>query len=210
MDEDLRQLKTHGNMRHLHLVFGPEVLSSFFEIMQNGFNIACRVGITVKSLLCEETGLSPQYVAERISTIFLDGKCVDNIDSAIIKERSVLALSAALPGLAGATLRREGAYASLRSSITYNEHGHSKEQPGTCSVKLFNLLIKDLGPVFLERGVLIHTGVMENFLRKQPDDFWRKCSTILFDARPVDKRTLLENIRHIQDNLLLLTAKIDT
>jgi hypothetical protein len=130
--------------------------------------LKCQVGVNVISLLCEELGLSGQYVSKRISTIFLDGKCVDNIDSAIVKEGSTLALSAAMPGLAGATLRRGGVYGSMRSSITHRENDPAREETGLCSIKLFNLLIPELGPVFLQRGILIKPGNLENFLRKKP------------------------------------------
>jgi len=57
-------------------------------------------------------------VKEKISTIFLDGKAVDSPETALLREGSTLALSSAMPGLAGAILRRDGPYASLRSSIT--------------------------------------------------------------------------------------------
>ena len=53
----------------------------------------------------------------------LDGKPVDDIGAALVQDGSTLALSAAMPGLVGATLRRGGAYSSFRSAITYHETG---------------------------------------------------------------------------------------
>ena len=73
-----------------------------------------------RCLLREEIGAGPATI-EKIQSIMLDGKPVDDIGSAMIHDGSVLALSAAMPGLVGATLRRGGAYASFRSAITYHE-----------------------------------------------------------------------------------------
>lgn len=98
--------------------------------------------------------MNPDYVNYRITTVFLDGSCVDDLKTTIIKDGSVLALSSAMPGLAGATMRRGSTYASLRESITYSEKGDSTlGSEGTVTVKLFNVLINELGPVFLQRGI---------------------------------------------------------
>jgi len=45
------------------------------------------------------TGLDEDYVTQRISTIFLDGKPVDDIDTLLVRDGAVLSLSAAMPGL---------------------------------------------------------------------------------------------------------------
>ena len=65
-----------------------------------------------------------------------------------------LALSAAMPGLVGATLRRGGTYAAMRAAITRAaERGAAaaREEP-LVRVKLFNLLIDELGPLLLARA----------------------------------------------------------
>ena len=66
-------------------------------------------------------GLSPEYVDKRIQTLFLNGKAIDNPDTALLKEDSTLALSAAMPGLLGATLRKGSYYARMRNEISYQE-----------------------------------------------------------------------------------------
>jgi hypothetical protein len=124
-------------------------------------------------MLCQQLGLSPEFVEEKIKTIFLDGKPVDDIESTIVKEGSTLALSAALPGLAGATLRRGGAFASLRSQITHPKDEKSVgQQEGFIILKLFNILMEELGPSLLERGVFIRREIIKDFLRNLPKDFW--------------------------------------
>ncbi len=154
--------------------------------------------------------LDHEYIQERISTIFLDGKAVDNIEEAIISEGSTLALSSAMPGLAGATLRREGLYASLRDSITYKEKASNcRIKEGIIILKLFNLLIDDIGPVFLQKGIVVKSQELQNFFVKQPDSFWRNCSEIILAGKPIDHENLLVGDRLIQHDEVELTVLID-
>jgi len=169
----------------------PAIFPKYFEILQGGFMVKCRVGISIKALLCEQLGLTFEYATGRISTIFLDGKPVDDIESAIIKDGSSLALSAAMPGLVGATMRREGVYSSLRSSITYEEkHSNYLSKEGLISLKLYNLLIDELGPLLLKRGIFVKSTELSAFLTKQPDNFWKGCKEMLLDGKPVERSVL--------------------
>jgi hypothetical protein len=62
-----------------------------------------------------------------------------------------------MPGLVGATLRRGGYYAAMRAAITQGAERASEIGPGgiLVRVKLFNLLVPELGPVLLARGVVL-------------------------------------------------------
>jgi len=184
--------------------------SRFTEILQKGFGLNTLVGVSIKTFLCDFAALDPRYIQERISTIFLDGMAVDNIEEAIILEGSTLALSSAMPGLAGATLRRDGIYASLRESITYKEKaGNGRIKDGIITVKLFNLLIDDIGHVFLQKGIIVKSRELQSFFVKQPDSFWRNCSEILLDRRPVDHKNLLAGDRLCRHDEVELTVLID-
>lgn len=122
---------------------------------QNGFKIKTTVNCSIRRLLCDHLGISPAYLEERIKTIFLDGKPVDDLDTAIVKNGSTLALSAAMPGLVGATMRRGGVLASFRNTITHEKESQtSDEEKGTVCIKLFNMLINELMPHFLHLGVI--------------------------------------------------------
>ena len=109
-------------------------------------------------LLCEDFGVEEGYLEDRIKTIFLDGKPVDDVNSASVNKGTVLALSAAMGGLVGTTLRRGSVLSSFRSGITYQQE---KAVPGNNGnvvivIKLFNLLINELGAKFLDKGILIN------------------------------------------------------
>jgi hypothetical protein len=184
--------------------------SRFSGIIQKGFGLNTLVGVSIKTFLCDFAGLDPRYIQERISTIFLDGMAVDNIEEAIISEGSILALSSAMPGLAGATLRRDGIYASLRESITYKEKASNcRIKEGIITVKLFNLLIDDIGHVFLQKGIIVKSLELQSFFVKQPDSFWRNCSEIILGGRPIDHQDLLAGDRLCRHDEVELTVLID-
>lgn len=152
-----------------------------------------QVGCSIRAILCQQLGLSPQFVEERIKTVFLDGKPVDDIDSTIINEGSTLALSAAMPGLAGATLRRGGYLASFRSQITHRkDETFIRQQEGFINLKLFNLMMEELGPTLLQRGILIRKEVAKDFLRNLPKDFWLGCKAPIVEGKEVDVDELLK------------------
>jgi hypothetical protein len=180
-----------GRWAELSLVVERDLLARFYRIFQGGFLIKARVGTGVGRFLRERLGLPPQYVAERISTIFLDGKPVDDLDAATVTEGSTLALSSAMPGLVGATMRRQGFYASLRNTITHKqEEWHGEEKEGLLRVKVFNLLMADLGPLFLERGIYVPSGELELFFAAEPDRFFDGIKGAALDGRSVQPSSL--------------------
>lgn len=147
-------------------------ISVFFALLQQGFQVTAKVGCDIQSLLCDQFGLMSDYLAHRISTIFLDGKPVDDVASAMVRDGATLALSAAMPGLVGATFRKAGCLAALRGSITYTK---KDEAPAACydgiiTLKLFNLLVTEMGPQFLERGIWVSGSDLRDVLRTLPSD----------------------------------------
>ena len=114
-------------------------------------------GLSIKNLLCGNFNIEEDYLEGRIQTVFLDGKPVDDVDKALVLHGSVLALSAAMPGLVGSTFRRDGALAAFRSSITHQQEGRVPNgQEGVAVwIKLFNLLVNEMGPQFLKNGIIV-------------------------------------------------------
>lgn len=160
----------------ISLTVTPDRLSFFSPLLGQGFTLTIRTGISVRDLLCLQIGVSDDYLDQRIQTIFLDGKVVDNVDTAVIRQGSTLALSAAMPGLAGATLRRGGAYAAMRSQISHkNNTVDDSAENGTVMLKLFNLVALELGPMFLKQGIWIDGKNLKNFFERVPDFFWDGC-----------------------------------
>ena len=196
---------------HLCLVIDENQLHHLFLILQSGFFLKIQVGCSLKTFLMGEIGLSPEFIEERIQTIFLDGQVVDDLDSAIIKDGSSLALSSAMPGLVGAAMRRGGFYGALRSSITYREKGKpDMVHEGTVQIKLYNLLMKELGALFLMKGIYISSSDLAGFLSNQPESFWMGCKGILLDNEPLSMDGLLKGNGLSQHEMTYLSVRTET
>ena len=150
-------MKTHP-YQSLKVKLNNPTIAPFFSLLQKGFFIEARAGSTIKDVLCEQFQIKPQYLEDRIQTIFLDGKPVDEADKTIVASGSTLALSAAMPGLVGSTFRRGGPLAAFRSSITHHQDEGIAHAKGSvrAKIKLFNLLVRELGPGFLKIGILLN------------------------------------------------------
>ena len=144
-------------------------LNAFFPLLQKGVTVPATVGCTLKSLLCDQFAIPADYVTNRVTTIFLDNSPVDDLDRTIIQDGSRVTLSAAMPGLVGATMRRGGFYAALRQGISHvTDSGAAAGESGTVRVKLFNLLLAELGPLVLARGLILEPDELSDLLHNLP------------------------------------------
>ena len=156
-------------MKIASLIWEKERVSLLYPLLQKGAWVKVRIGGSVQSLLCEQLGLDPEYVGQRIQTAFLDGKPVDDFTSAKVAEGSVLALSGALPGLAGATLRRAGFFSPMRAALSHRGGAQEgQEREGFITVRIFNILLEELTPALLVRGVYVEKDEWDAFCRDLP------------------------------------------
>lgn len=169
----------------------PEPFSPFFPLLQQGFIVRARTGCSIRELLCEQFGIDPDYLQQRITTIFLNGKAIDAPEASRVAPGATLALSAAMPGLVGATMRRGGYYAAMRGAITHSEAAEgTEEKDGAIRMKLFNLLLAELGPGFLRQGIGVASADLAAFLAGQAPDFWTGCGEVLLNGSLVDPGVL--------------------
>ena len=140
-------------MQTLHLVVKDPLPSPLLRPFQKGAKVEVETGINLRSLLLDDLCLTEEGIA-KIQTIFWQSKPVDDIDGCVVRDGGVLALSAALPGLVGAVLRRDGAWAAMRDSITHQDEGTAQTSArGVITVKLFNFMLTEVGPLLLKRGI---------------------------------------------------------
>jgi hypothetical protein len=153
----------------LTLKLEPDQLNAFFPLLQKGVTVPATVGCTLKNLLCDQFAIPADYVTDRITTLFLDNSPVDDLDRTIVWDGSRITLSAAMPGLVGATMRRGGFYAALRQGISHVAgSGAVAGEGGTVRVKLFNLLMAELGPLILARGLILEHDELDELLTNLP------------------------------------------
>lgn len=160
-------------------------LPFFLRVLSSGFMIKTAIGGSLKQFLMNEIGLSQEYLEARVQTIFLNGKAIDNSEAAMIEDCSTVALSAAMPGLVGATFRKGGHYASLRNRISHNAGTHtSNRENGLVMIKLFNLIALDIGPELLNRGILVKRKTMTDLFKfSQLQD---RCLSITLDQKQLE------------------------
>jgi hypothetical protein len=177
----------------LVLVVRPELMLAFHELLQKGIMVRAPIGSTLQSFLCESLGLDPQYVESRIQTIFLNGKAVDDPASAVIRDHAVIALSAAMPGLLGATLRKGGRYAKMRSEISHMNQSAVSPHEGKVLLKLFNLLPSEIGPLVLEKGVWVNGKDLKAFFENRLPLFLKDCREAILQGRKIEVGGLAEH-----------------
>ncbi len=147
------------------------------NLLQAGFYLDAEVGVSAREFIREALGFEDAYIEGRISTVFLDSEPVDDIDAAIVRDGSRLALSAAMPGLVGAVMRRKSFYAAFREGISHGHRaaedpspaeiegaGASEPRRGRVLVKLFNSIMDERGRGVLERGVILEGGELARAL----------------------------------------------
>ncbi|HOX33296.1 MAG TPA: hypothetical protein PLB91_13285 [Spirochaetales bacterium] len=160
-------------------------------LLQAGFLLETRPGASAREFMREAIGLEEDYIEGVVSTVFIDAEPVDDIDAATLRPDSLIALSAAMPGLAGAVMRRKSPYASFREAISYAARagagpreeaasgagmraGGSSSDARTAGttalvrVKLFNSVMRDRGRATLARGVLAEPGSAAGICAGQP------------------------------------------
>ena len=192
---------------HLCMQVDSALLPLFFQLLGSGFIVNFSDSCSVKELLCARLGIHAQYLAERIQTLFLNAKVVDDVNACIVDAGSTLALSGPLPGLAGATFRRGGFYAALRSQISYDKTTSPPSLPGTgqITLKLFNLVVKELGPVFLQKGILIKGQRLQEFIARQLELLKAGAPAVELNDKPVEIDSLCK--ADWKTNLVLLRVK---
>jgi len=173
------------------LLMDPNAVGAFFPLLQRGVNVPAMVPCNLENFLHEQLGLSMDYISERITTIFVDGKTTDSLDDTEVRDGSTIALSAAMPGVVGATLRRGSFYAAMRSGITSLEVADiATSREGVVCVKLFNLLLTELGPEFLHRGIDIDASELTSLFLDMPDSFREGCREVRINGAIAAKESL--------------------
>ncbi|MBI5895606.1 MAG: hypothetical protein HZB24_06245 [Desulfobacterales bacterium] len=152
----------------LHLNLPPAAADQFGIAFSAGVGIKTMAGISLTDLLCRQLAIDPEYVDRRIQTIFLNQRAVDRTEQVIIPAGAVLALSAAMPGLVGATFRKGGVLAGFRKDISYRNipappQDGSREET-LITLKLFNLVARELGPRLLSLGVWIDSRILKQLV----------------------------------------------
>jgi len=171
---------------------GKDQIPRFLNLLVPEFVVETRVGNNLKVLVCGKFGVNDTYFEERIQTIFLNSKPVDDVNTAIVHDGDVLALSAAMPGLVGATFRKGGTYSWMRGSISHLDNSDvTAGKIGRVTVKLFNMILKELGPFFLEAGVWLKGETIQAFFTDRASSLAGTIQSVFLNGREVAPNAIL-------------------
>jgi hypothetical protein len=171
----------------ISLAVAPEMIPGCFsQALSKGVGLNACLECSVKELLCDQIGITEDYLDNRIQTLFLNGQPVDDVRSAGVTDGATLAVSAAMPGLAGAVLRKGGYYAGMRKEITLrNQNTGAEACDGRVTVKLFNMTIREIGPLLVERGVWVQGSDLVDLLGRFENQFLRDCCRAVLNEVPI-------------------------
>jgi hypothetical protein len=81
----------------------------------------------------------------------------------------------------------------MRSQVSHQvDNSGVKSGEGRVLLKLYNLLIRELGPGLLRKGVWIAARRLGEFFERQPESFWSECEKARLNGCPVKA----ENIKN--------------
>lgn len=148
----------------LEIIVSPGNLDRFTPLLQAGLFLERSRPQTVGEFLSSLPGFSREYITGRIETIFLNGLPVDELTTPITGSQPVLAISAAMPGLAGAIFRKNSYHAHLRTSAADSDSQTDKVS-GSLQIrlKLFNFISRERGGDLLQQGCLLRADSVRKF-----------------------------------------------
>ncbi|NNG01077.1 MAG: hypothetical protein HKM93_16930 [Desulfobacteraceae bacterium] len=185
-------------MRSVSLHIQKDFYTLFAQIFSKGVDLPMEDNRSIRDFLCLDIGIPDAYLDHRIQTVFMNGRPVDDVRAAMIGDGAVLALSAAMPGLVGATLRRGGHLAAMRKEITYENSTSSPPADAIrIRIKLFNLIAHELGPVFLNHGVQVSASDMVDVLTMFAKRFRQDCRSMELDGGEVSMENLVATLKTI-------------
>ena len=201
--------QTQPPAMQLYMVVRDDLVPIFFRLLSQGVVMPVQAGSSIKDLLCGQLGIQEEYLDERIQTIFLNSKAVDDIDSTVVENESTLALSGPMPGLAGATFRRGGFYSGMRKQISYDKTlSDAQKSPGRIHLKLFNVVVKELGPTLLQQGVWLKGKQLEDFISDNVVPLTKGCTSAKLEGQDIDLTALSQT--NFASMMVQLLVEIDT
>ncbi len=149
----------------LYLKKTPRAAASMAGLLQRGYLVPVTGPVSIVDLLIGLPGFDETYIGEELQTIFVNGLPADDVHR-LLQPGDTLALSAAMPGLAGAIFRKGGLHGSLRTRPVAKKE-QQVEASGYVTVKLFNRVSAETGPQQLRAGICIRGKVLARFLDRQ-------------------------------------------
>jgi hypothetical protein len=186
-----REISTLATVR---LTWDAERLPELLILLSRGVMIKTRLDSSLRSVLCRELGTNREFLLKRVSAAFLDGKTVDDLDSAMLAPGSTVALTGCLtePFLLHAFSQRWFPPETHEEKSQFCAKSTSPAREGFITLKILNVLIQDFGPHLLESGVWLDTKSLEAFFASRSSRFWTGLKTAKVDEAETDSASLAQ------------------
>lgn len=148
-------MEEQGTPHRLRLEVSAAHVHLFTTVLQSGIEIKTESGNDIGTFLQRLEVFTMEYLSQTVETIFLNGTPIDELSHPLEGKNPTLALSAAMPGLAGAIFRKNSYHTALRTSTGENTTEGISSGTTTVTLKLFNTIAKERGQELLHRGVTI-------------------------------------------------------
>ena len=161
----------------------PKQSKRLATLLQRGFLIPCTDPIPLETMLLGLPGFTREYIHSRIETIFINGTAADSLAQPVPPGCTV-ALSAAMPGLAGAIFRKKGMHAILRTPPPAPQ-ADDQNRHQFLTLKLFNMVADDCVQPLLDRGIMMKNTTLARFFKNRAEQLPHILSALTINRTPV-------------------------
>lgn len=170
-------------------------------LMTRGFPICVSSRQTVREFMIRTLGMKESYVEDTVRTVFHNGSPVDDIDAIHVNPGDTVALAAAMPGLVGIAMGRNTAVSCLRDDISARDEAKDfcgSEKPVT--VKLFNLVAKDMAEKLLAEGLEFCAGLVSDAIAAIPE---KRMSSLELEGERISKEAAVSTMAESDSTVVL-------
>ncbi len=180
-------------------------MSRLTSLLQSGICLKSSIGMAVGLFLTDLPGFDQNYLNEKVQTIFLDGSAIDDLQRPLSRPRHVLALSAAMPGLAGAIFRKNSLCAALRTRAPSSTVADEGSGDTVVQLKLFNTIAREKGEALLRGGGVFTGAALLRFFGDHSSVLQRALGA-RYDGSDFQPLQLHTSIRADSDYFLTITT----
>lgn len=179
-------------MPRLTFRIASDAIDMFTSLLQAGILVSTAPGNSIGSFLEDLPGFTADYITDQVQTIFLNGVATDDMETELAGPNPVLAISAAMPGLAGAIFRKNSLHAALRTTQSKQRQA-SSDNDVLITLKLFNAIARDRGAKLLRHGVTLSAAGIVKFLNSR-STISALILTINIDGRQIPKDDMVKSL----------------
>ena len=195
------------NTRPLPITFtipGTKI-DRFTSLLQSGMRLPAPSGLSLGVFIDSLPGFDIDYISNTVQTIFLDGNAIDDLEHPLTRPDHVLALSAAMPGLAGAIFRRNSLCAALRTRSNTSQPKTEDNHELYILLKLFNSIAQEKGGELLRLGGVFSGETLRSFFQQRPS-LLEVIQTLLIDGENLAVNNLLLSLSDQKQYYLKITT----